>query len=118
MDERKSVSIKGRGGFRPGSGRKPGVPNKLTADIKALASEYGPEALETLVHIMTEGESEQAQIAAAKELLDRGYGKPRQEFEVNEKPRVTVIVQRYGPVADPRPALTDQTTDEGDTRRG
>ena len=107
------AEIKPRGGRRPGAGRKPGVPNKLTADVKALASEYGPEALQTLVHIMTEGESEQARIAAAKELLDRGYGKPQQSLEVNKKPRVTVIVQHYDPVAEPRPALTAHSTDEG-----
>jgi len=103
-------SITSRGGRRPGAGRKPGVPNKLTADVKALASEYGPEALQTLVHIMTEGESEQARIAAAKELLDRGFGKPSQQFEVNKKPRVTVIVQGVLPQ---RPALTAPSTEEG-----
>jgi len=88
--------FKPRGGRRPGAGRKPGVPNKLTADIKALAAQYGPEALETLVRIMNEGESEQARISAAKELLDRGYGRPAQALELYRGREVRVIVNRGG----------------------
>lgn len=88
------TTIKQRGGWRPGAGRKKGVPNKLTAGIKALASQYGPDALETLVRIMNEGESEQARIAAAKELLDRGFGRPAQALELYRGREVTVIVDR------------------------
>lgn len=62
----------------PGSGRKAGQPNHATADVKALARGYGPEVIEGFAKIFREGESEQARIAAGKELLDRAYGKATQ----------------------------------------
>lgn len=68
-------------GAKPGErrgGRAKGVPNKATRDIKALAAPYAPEALETLAKIMRTGESEQARVAASRELLDRGFGKAAQ----------------------------------------
>ncbi len=69
-----------------GQGRPKGVPNKTTADIKALAQSYGPAAIANLAKLagfmvdadgkpMPGAESEQARIAATKELLDRGFGK-------------------------------------------
>lgn len=65
-----------KGTPRPeGAGRKKGTPNKITADIKALAQEHGATAITILATILTTAESDQAKIAAAKELLDRGYGK-------------------------------------------
>ena len=68
----------GKGGRTPGAGRKKGVPNKITADIRALAHNYGPDAIRRLAHLMQHAESEQAQVSAARELLDRAYGRPAQ----------------------------------------
>lgn len=71
-------------GSAPGErrgGRQKGTPNKATADIKALAQEYGPEAITRLVDIMMNSESDQAKLGAIKELLDRGYGKAKQQVE-------------------------------------
>lgn len=64
-----------------GKGRPKGSVNKLTADIRALAQEHGPEAIHRLVEIMQTSENDQASIAAAKELLDRAYGKSKQQVE-------------------------------------
>lgn len=61
-----------------GKGRPPGARNKATAEIKAAARKHGPEALKVLALLMKNAESEQAQIAAAKEILDRAYGKATQ----------------------------------------
>lgn len=63
-------------------GRTAGTPNKITADIKALAQEHGVTAITMLATVMTTAESDQAKIAAAKELLDRGYGKATQAVEL------------------------------------
>lgn len=65
-------------------GRKPGTPNKVTADVRALAQKYGPKALKVLAEIM-EGTTQPAaaRVSAAKELLDRAYGKAPQPFAVN-----------------------------------
>ncbi|AEG02703.1 hypothetical protein [Methylomonas methanica] len=73
-----------RGGKRPGSGRKPGTPNKATAGLKQLASEYTEEAVQVLVKVMRDNEAPApSRIAAANSLLDRSHGKPRQEVEIS-----------------------------------
>lgn len=73
-----------RGGKRPGSGRKKGAPNKATAELKQLASEYTEGAVKTLVEVMQDREAPApARIAAANSLLDRSHGKPRQEIELS-----------------------------------
>lgn len=60
-------------------GRKAGTPNKATADVKAIAAPYLPEAVETLVEIMRDPEaSPQARAMACKEIIDRVAGKAPQ----------------------------------------
>ncbi|APX75802.1 hypothetical protein BUW96_13605 [Achromobacter insolitus] len=64
---------------RPGAGRKPGIPNRATADIKSLAQSHGPDAIARLVAIFQSAETPPAaHVAAIKELLDRGFGKAAQ----------------------------------------
>jgi len=73
-----------RGGKREGSGRKAGVPNKATAEIKSLAQEYGPDVIAKLAGLaglipdVAASESDVTQLGAMRELLDRGYGKASQ----------------------------------------
>jgi len=69
-----------------GKGRPKGAVNKATADIKALAGVYGPDAVKALAGLAglsrddkhPKAESEAARVAALKELLDRAYGKAAQ----------------------------------------
>lgn len=62
---------------QPGnSGRPKGALNKATKEMRELAQNFGPEAITILLEIMREGESDVARIAAAKEILARGYGHP------------------------------------------
>jgi hypothetical protein len=63
---------------RKTGGRKPGTPNKATAEIRDAAQRYTAEALRVLCDIMRTGASEQARISAANSILDRGWGKPAQ----------------------------------------
>jgi hypothetical protein len=65
-------------GSKPGErrgGRKAGVPNKATAEIRALAREHGPDVIRELARIAKEAQSEQARISACNALLDRAYGR-------------------------------------------
>lgn len=84
-------------GSAPGErrgGRKKGTPNKVTADLQAVARVYTHEAIEKLVYIMrTREDYPQAQISAIKEILDRGYGKATQKLigDGNEAPVKMVI---------------------------
>lgn len=75
----------------PGSGRKRGQVNKLTADVKALAQDYGPGAIETLGRLMREADSDAARIAACRELLDRAYGKATQHMQGNFQAILNVL---------------------------
>lgn len=87
MEAEVSGQIAKRGGKREGSGRKAGVPNKATAEIKTVAQQYGEAAVKKLAEMagLVEGvkaaESEQARVSAIKEIMDRGYGKSAQPLE-------------------------------------
>ena len=72
----------GKGGVRPGSGRPKGSPNKATASIRDAAQAYTEDALRTLVEVMNDREQPgPARVGAANAILDRGYGKPKQEVD-------------------------------------
>ena len=68
-----------------GKGRKAGVPNKATADVKAIARSYAPDAIRELARLAMNAESEAARVAAIRELLDRAYGKSTITADVNVK---------------------------------
>lgn len=70
-------------GAKPGErrgGRQKGTPNKATVELKAIARPYAPEAVAVLVQIMQTGKMEASRIAAARELLDRGFGRAPQSL--------------------------------------
>lgn len=85
-----------RGGKRPGAGRKPKGHVKSSAlseltkisvlateppdEIDGVAQKHARDAIEALVKLLFYGVSEAAKITAAKEILDRGYGKPAVEI--------------------------------------
>jgi hypothetical protein len=85
-----------RGGARPGAGRKPKGYVKSSAlsdlnrasaiaasppdEIDGLAQNHARNVLVSLVNVLSHGKSEAAKISAAKEILDRGYGKPTVEI--------------------------------------
>lgn len=65
-------------------GRTKGTPNRATHDIKEAARIHGPRALEVLSSLMETAGNEAARIAAAKEILDRAYGKATQPIANEE----------------------------------
>lgn len=93
-----------------GKGRPKGSPNKSTAEIKALAQAHGADAIARLVKLAglypANGEAlpaESTQVAAIKELLDRGYGKPTQPVAGDDEMpaiRATLKVSFVGPTGD------------------
>jgi hypothetical protein len=53
---------------------------------KELAIKYAEKAVETLAEIMTDAELPAgSRVSAAKEILDRAFGKPIQQVETNNK---------------------------------
>lgn len=97
-----------RGGARPGAGRPQGGKSRATKRAKATLSEltrsHTVTALNVLVTVTKEGESESARLAAANAILDRACGKPSQSH------------QPSGPKGGPIPPvdLTNVSTDDLD----
>ena len=86
-------------------GRQKGTPNKATADIKALAREFTPKAMQRLVQIIEESDSDAAVVSAIKEVFDRGYGKAKQPLigGDDDDPAMKVVGAIEWRVVDSRP---------------
>ena len=65
---------------------------KRVIDLKSLARSYTEVAVSTLGGIAKDGESESARVAAAAQLLDRGWGKANQphDAKVEGELRITI----------------------------
>lgn len=84
-------------------GRKPGTPNKVTAEIKTLAREYTEDALKELARLATGAESEQARVSAIKELFDRAYGKATQLIGGDpDAAAIKTLTEVRNTIVDPR----------------
>jgi hypothetical protein len=68
--------------WKPGQSGNPGRRPKVSAEVRYLARNHGPEAIERLVALM-HSKNESVAVRAAEALLDRGYGRPLQGMEVS-----------------------------------
>ena len=69
--------------FRKGQSGNPGGRPKVLGEVQELARQYAPQAIVELARLAVKAKNENARIAAIRELLDRGYGRPRQVMEVS-----------------------------------
>jgi hypothetical protein len=67
--------------FKPGESGNPGGRPKECSEVKELARQYGPEAINKLLALMR-GEDARVAKAAADSILDRAYGKPGQSVDL------------------------------------
>ena len=84
-------------------GRVAGTRNKATADVKAVAATYTTAAVETLAEIMQDSNAPPAaRVSAANALLDRAWGKPRQELEHagNTAEPLQILIRHFSDDAD------------------
>lgn len=88
-------------GKKTGGGSRAGIPNKSTAEVKELARAHGPAAIKRLAELMKGAESEQAQVAAAKELLDRAYGKAAQPLTGDAENPIAILSRIERVIVDP-----------------
>jgi hypothetical protein len=81
--------ITGRG-FMPGQCGNPAGRSKANRNIEALARSHGPEAIAALVVALN---NPRERVQAAVALLDRGFGKPKQNFTpLDEMPELGAVV--------------------------
>ncbi len=70
------------------AGRPPGRSNVATTTMRRtlgeLAREHTAEAVETILAVMRSGETDAIRLAAAVQLLDRGYGRPQAAVTVKD----------------------------------
>lgn len=67
---------------KPGEVRNPNGRPSIPEEVKAALQAATPAAVKTLVEIMTSGKSEDTRVKAANIILDRVYGKARQDVDV------------------------------------
>jgi hypothetical protein len=61
--------------FEPGQSGNPGGRPKVIAELRELARQHTPAAIEELARLALKARSEAVRVSAIRELLDRGYGK-------------------------------------------
>ena len=83
-------SRKDNGRFAPGISGNPGGRPKLPAEMKEIFQAKGPEAAEILVKHLRNSDP-RVSVAAAREILDRAYGKPVQSINVDREERIKLI---------------------------
>jgi len=72
--------------FQPGqTGNKGGRPKKTDEErtLEQMCKDKTPDALETILYIMGEGQQERARLAAAQYVIDRGWGKAKESVELS-----------------------------------
>ena len=82
MEKNQKISKKsGRGGPREASGRPKRSVSPERLALKEACQELCPQALEIIVEVMIGSTNEAIRLSAAKEILDRGYGRAMQSVE-------------------------------------
>ena len=74
------------GMFAQGKSGNPGGRPKRTEEEFALidaCKRKAPDALDVIIKIMETGESDKVRLSAAQYVIDRGYGKAKQETDLN-----------------------------------
>ena len=74
--------------FEKGKSGNPGGRPKEVAEVRELAKNHGPAAIQRLVTLMS-SDNERTAVAACEAILNRGYGRPAQS--------VTVAGEENGP---------------------
>jgi hypothetical protein len=80
--------------------KKPRGDAKAAAEIRKAAQSYGKRAMAILWAIASKAESDNARIAACKEILDRGYGKESRIPPTEQEQAVIRRIERI--IVDPK----------------
>lgn len=89
-----------KGRFVKGQSGNPTGRPKLLAEIQELTRSYGKEAIEKLVSLMRSAPTPNVQFSAAKEILERGFGKSSQLVELSDGEQTIGLKFIDGPPQD------------------
>ena len=94
----------------PGSGRRKGVPNRVTREIRELAQKYTNRAVKQVWKLAQDAKDEDVQLRAITLLLAYAHGKPtqRQELTGADGERLLTRIERV--------IVDDRVRDDGDQR--
>jgi hypothetical protein len=82
----------GAGGFQKGQSGNPGGQLKAKQEVIALARQHGPACIEALASIALDPAAPPpARVSAITVLLDRGFGKPKQEVQASGNISIAVV---------------------------
>jgi hypothetical protein len=71
-----------RSAWKPGQSGNPKGRPPPEVDITELARKHGPRCIEVVARLLTD-KDRKLRLAAATALLDRGFGRPKQEIEAH-----------------------------------
>ena len=116
-----------KGRFAPGASGNPGGRPKLPGEMREMFQAKAPEAFEVLCKHLHANDAK-VSVTAAKEILDRAYGRPLQSIDANinednssvryyvEVPRLAATTEQGNPV--PKKAATTEEWPAGLNPRG
>lgn len=82
--------------FQPGqSGNKGGRPKKTEEErtLEQMCKDKTPDALATILEIMSNGVNERARLAAGQYIIDRGWGKAKESVELSGTVNLSIAEQ-------------------------
>jgi hypothetical protein len=77
------ANLTGRGGFKKGRSGNPGGRPRQPASVMHEGRRHTLEALRVLSRLMRSAETESVRLNAAEAILNRGWGRPIQAFQVD-----------------------------------
>ena len=94
--------------FQPGKSGNPAGRKPLSHDVKTLAKQNTKKAFEKILELI-DSTDERVALMAAKEVIDRAWGKPQTSDDGDtDKRNVTINIVRYGEF-DEKPKEIDGT---------
>lgn len=109
-DNNRSRSIANlRPGWQKGESGNPGGRPKMDPVVRALLDAHGPEAVRKIIALM-DSDDERIVLMAAKEIVERAYGKIKEaKDDDGDKRSLTINIIRYTDGNQPPPQLDTQT---------
>src|SRR5262245_1456267 len=100
--------------FQKGQSGNPGGRPKEIAEVRELARQHMPAAIEALVSIMNNTKaSDAARVSAANALLDRGYGKAPQHIDAEIGSFVARLPMPYATAEEWEAAMKQRPKPDG-----